>query len=196
MKRGCSSEPPGGLPRASGGFVLAEVFIAVGLSGLVSAGLIGVYLMSLRTWREGSAQVALQRKLTAAMQRMVQGERGMGESRQHGLREAKDITVVNPRTIEFVSGVDMSKRRFYLSGNEVIYAAETSGNEETIYDPSRSEPSSETSNYRTDVQFSQLADGTVEVRLVGEERMGDRWVNAALATRIAPRNQQLRLDDN
>ena len=179
---------------ASGGFVLTEVLVAIGIFLILSGAVTTVYLMSLRTWQQGSTQVALQRKLSTAMQRIVQGERGHDESRQHGLREARDITITNPHTVEFISGVDDTRRRFHLNGNEVIYQpdATSSDGEERIYDPSRSEAGSVTTNYRSDARFSQMPDGTVEVRLIGEKRLGGEWVNAVLVTRIAPRNQEFR----
>jgi type II secretory pathway pseudopilin PulG len=173
------------------GLVLTELMVALGIFMLLSAAVINVYLMSIRTWREGSAQVTLQRKLAAAMQRVVQGERGTEEGRQHGLREAEAITVVNEHTIDFRSGVDGTTRRFYLSGNEILYDPDTSVNgdtQETIYDPSRDESASDTTTYRTDLEFAQLGDGTIEIRLTGEERVLGRWMNAALLTRVAPRN--------
>jgi type II secretory pathway pseudopilin PulG len=173
------------------GFVLTELMVALGIFMLLSAAVINVYLMSLRTWREGSAQVSLQRKLAAAMQRIVQGERSQAEARQHGLREAEAITVADEHTIDFTSGVDGTTRRFYLKGNEIVYDPDTGNSakaERTIYDPSRSESADETSTYRTDLEFAQVGDGTIEIRLTGQERVLGRWMNAALVTRVAPRN--------
>jgi type II secretory pathway pseudopilin PulG len=177
--------------RTARGFVLTELMVALGIFMLLSAAVINVYLMSIRTWREGSAQVALQRKLAAAVQRIVQGDRSQAEARQHGLREAEAITVVDEHTIDFTSGVDGTTRRFYLNGNEIVYDPDTSVNgddEQTIYDPSRAQSADDTSTYRTDLQFVQVGDGTIEIRLTGEERVLDRWMNAALVTRVAPRN--------
>jgi len=176
----------------SRGFTLPEVMLALGIFLLVSAAVVGVYLMSLRMWHDGSTQVLLQRKVAAAMQRMVQGQRGSSESRQHGLREASAITVVDDQTIQFTSGVDGVTRRFYLNGNEVVYDPDVTSSdateEDAIYDPSRAQAATVTSDYRTDLEFTQCGDGTIEIRLTGEERMGDRWINAALVTRVRSRN--------
>lgn len=191
MERGYRRAGDEGSLRGSRGFVLAEIIIALAIFLLLSAAVVSVFLTSLRMWREGSAQVALQRKLAAAMQRIVQGERGRAEERQHGLREARGITVVDTQTIEFTSDVDNTTRRFYLNGNEILYDPDANSSieqEETIYDPSRSEDPLVTSNYRSDLQFTQLPDGTIEIRLVGEERVRGRWINAALVTKVTPRN--------
>lgn len=173
------------------GFTLPEVVITVALFSLLAAAVVSMYLMSIRSWSEGSAQVALQRKVAAAMQRIVQGERGRSEERQHGLREAEDVKVVSPQVIEFTSGVDGTTRCIYIDGNEIYYDpdAESESNEErAIYDPSLSQPRTDTSTYRTELEFAQMADGTVEIRLVGEQLVRDRWMNAAVVTRVAPRN--------
>jgi type II secretory pathway pseudopilin PulG len=169
--------------------VLTEILTALAIFVVLSAMVINVHLMSVRTWRQGSAQVSLQRQLGAALHRMVQGERGGAENRQHGLREARSVAVVDPHTINFTSDVDDTTRRFYLKGNELVYLPNVGDTDEkTIYDPSYSEGPYETSTHRTDVQFNQLADGTVEIRLVGQRRVRDRWITAALVTRVAPRN--------
>jgi prepilin-type N-terminal cleavage/methylation domain-containing protein len=180
-----------GKRRPSRGFTLPEAVIALAIFLLLSAAVVSVYLMSLRSWREGSAQVSLQRKLAAAMQRIVQGERGQSESRQHGLREASSVTIVDAQTIEFTSGVDGVTRRIYLHGNELIYDPDASSSvnvEKTIYDPARSEPHWDSSAYRTDLEFTQVPDGTIKVRLVGQERVRDRWMTATLLTQVMPRN--------
>lgn len=173
------------------GFTLPEVLITLALFLLLSAAVVSFYLMSLRSWSEGSAQVALQRKLAAAMQRIVQGERGPYEERQHGLREAETVKVVSAQEIEFTSGVDGTTRCIYIDGNEIYYDPDddNDGDEQrAIYDPSRSQPRTDTSTYRTELAFTQLADGTIEIRLVAEQLVRDRWMNAALVTRVAPRN--------
>ena len=110
--------------RTVSGFTLNEVLVALAVFLILSTGVITVYLMSLRTWQEGSMQVSLQRKLAAAMDRMVQGQRGSGESRQNGLREAQSVTLIDPQTIEYISGIDGATRRFYLQGNEILYSSE------------------------------------------------------------------------
>ena len=154
---------------------------------MLSLGTISLYRMAVRTWHEGSAQVALQRKLGTAMRQILEGGRGYAENRRHGLREASNIKVLTPRTIEFTSGVDGAKREFYLNGNELAYRP-ANGSIVTIYDPSRSGSPLEMSSSDTDVQFTQLSDGSIEVRLVGKEKVGDRWITACLVSRVVPRN--------
>jgi prepilin-type N-terminal cleavage/methylation domain-containing protein len=176
---------------AERGFTLPEAIITLALFLLLSAAVVSVYLMSLRSWSEGSAQIALQRKLAAAMQRIVQGERGRDETRQHGLREARDVKIVSPQAIEFTSGIDGTTRCIHIDGNEIYYDPDTaseSNEERVVYDPSTSQAKSDTSTYRTELAFTQLSDGTIEIRLVGEQLVRDRWMNAALVTRVAPRN--------
>jgi len=88
--------------------------------------------------------------------------------------------------------VDGVTRRFYLYGNEIFYDPDVSSSdvskEDTIYDPSRVQEATVTTDYRTDLEFTACADGTIEIRLAGEERMRDRWINAALVTRVRARN--------
>ncbi len=187
MDQSCSTAKQKPLWRGSRGFTLTEVLVAGAVFMILSLGVISVYRMSVRTWHEGCAQVALQRKLSIAMREIMEGGRGCAENRQHGLREASNVNVLTPRTIEFTSGVDGAKREFYLNGNELAYRP-ANGSIETIYDPSRSGSPLVTSSSDTDVQFTQLSDGSVEVRLMGREKVGDRWVSASLVTRVAPRN--------
>jgi Tfp pilus assembly protein PilV len=175
--------------RTSLGFTLPEVLIAATVFLLMSAVIVEMYLLSLRTWHNGGVQVSLQQKVATAMQKMIQGQRAPAESRQHGLREAGEITLVAPHMIEFTSGVDSIKRQFYLTGNEILYRAD-GGNVQTIYDPSRSELGVVTSSYRTDLKFEQLSDGTIEIQIVGKEKARSGWISAPLLTRIAPRNSK------
>ncbi len=169
------------------GFALTEVLVGGAVFLLLSLGAAKVYQMSLRIWHEGTVQVALQRKLAKAMKQMVNGGQGYGESRQHGLREAREFNVIGPHAIEFTSAVDGQKREFYLNGNELVYKPSV-GCVESIYDPSRTGMSWVESNSRTDVQFRELSDGSIEVRLMGEERVRDRWISVCLATRVVGRN--------
>jgi prepilin-type N-terminal cleavage/methylation domain-containing protein len=175
--------------RTSLGFTLPEVLIAATVFLLMSAAIVEMYLLSLRTWHNGGVQVSLQQKVAMAMQKMIQGQRAPAESRQHGLREAGEITLVAPHMIEFTSGVDSIKRQFYLMGNEILYRAD-GGNVQTIYDPSRSESGVVTDSYRTDLEFARLGDGTIEIEIVGKEKTRSGWISAPLRTRIAPRNSK------
>jgi len=175
---------------AATGFTLVEVITALAIMVILGAGLSSLYLMSLSTWRDGSAQIALQMKLTMALERMMNGQRIDGENRMYGLREAELIQVVEPTRVEFTNGVDGTVRFFYLDGNEVKYGPNTAGdqNSVSIYDPSRTESASVLDDYRTDLEFVQLANGAVTVRLSAWSRLGERWISAALETSAAPRN--------
>jgi len=78
-----------------------------------------------------------------------------------------------------------------LHGNELTYDPDAGSNdnvEETIYDPSSSEQYWDSSVYRTDLEFTQMSDGTIKIRLVGQERVRDRWMSATLLTQVMPRN--------
>jgi len=174
----------------SHGFTLIEFLTALALVLILGAGLTAVYLMSVKAWRQGSLQVTLQRKLAVAMDRMVLGQRTDMEHSQHGLREAEQITIMDPHTLEYTSGIDGLKRQFYLSGNEIIYDPGNIASEHRIpiYDPSRQEKASEGSNHRTNLQFTQMANAAVEIRLVGQRRSGNNWINAELVTAVKPRN--------
>ncbi len=188
MIRSCREQNKGHLVLASRGFTLVEVLTVSTIFLMLSAAVVNVYLVSLQMWREGSVQLSLQRKLAGAMCRMVQGERGGTESRQHGLREARSVNIEDPQEIAFTSDVDDTTRRFYLNGNELLYDPGGCKPTVPIYDPSRSEDSHVTSTYRTNVRFTQAADGTIEVHLIGEQRVRDRWIHAALTTKVTPRN--------
>ncbi len=189
MERDCTRAHGGLSPRSWRGFTLIEVLVASTVFVMLSAVLVEMYLMCLRTWHRGSVQVVLQRKVATAVQRMVQGHRSVSETRQHGLREAQEIAVLGPQMVEFKSGVDGTTRQFYLNGNELAYRTD-GGDVQTIYDPSRSESPWVTDNYKTDLHFTQRQDGTVEVRVLGQERVRGGWITACLVTRVAPRNSK------
>ena len=176
--------------RSKLGISLVEFLTGLAMVLILGAGLTSLYLMSMKAWRTGSAQVVLQRKLATAVKKMVYGQRVGTEDKTHGLREAETIEVIDDQTIQFKSGVDGNTRRFYLVGNELKYSTDLTNDysDVAIYDPSRSERSSETDNHRTDVKFTKLSTGAVEIQLQGERRLGNQWITAALITKVAPRN--------
>ena len=172
------------------GFTLVEVVTASAIILILATGLTTLFLMSMTTWRQGSSQVALQLKVSAAMEHIINGQRAIGENRMYGLREAEQIVVIDTGTVEFTNGVDGTKRYFYLDGNEVKYGPDTNGggNTVSIYDPSRVEDASNDENHRTNLEFVQLNNGAVRIQLFAQTRLRDRWLNTALVSSASPRN--------
>lgn len=103
------------------GFTLTELMIAILIMALVMTGTVYIYLMSLSAWKEGSAQIMIQREASAVMEKMVRGVSG-----QNGIREASSVIAPTSDSIQYVSGVDGVERSFYLSGTDIIYDPDTS----------------------------------------------------------------------
>lgn len=79
-------KPPDG---AHGGFTLVEVMIALGVSSLILAGAISVFLMCRGIWHSTSLKMQTAREANMAMTRLV-----YGPGRHNGLRSAAAIVVV------------------------------------------------------------------------------------------------------
>lgn len=77
--------------RRQHGFTLVELIIPLIAAVMLIGGVTLVYLMSLRSWAEGSTNVALERTAGIVMEKVVRGVNG-----RFGLREADIGTVLVP----------------------------------------------------------------------------------------------------
>ena len=102
------------------GFSILELMIAILIMGFVTTGSLYIYLMSLSSWKEGSAQIVIQREASMVMEKMVRGIDG-----QNGIREASSVSITASDNIEYISGVDGQERSFYLSGTDIMYDPDT-----------------------------------------------------------------------
>lgn len=173
-----------------GGFTLIEILIAITIMGLVVGGAISVYLMSITAWKEGSVQIALQRKGSLAMEKMVRGVNG-----RYGIREgrATTLTLVGSDRIEVA--VDMNDPptpgdasddttiSFYKSGDQLIYDPDTSptatGDEFPIAENVRTVPPGLT--------FA-VSGGIVTIDLGMQDKVRDKDINVDLSTTVKIRN--------
>lgn len=103
------------------GFTVIEFLIASTIMVLVTGGIMAIFLMSMNTWKEGSAQLVLQRKASMVMEKIVRGVDG-----ENGVREAGSISIPSSDTIRYTSGIDGTERSFYLSTSDLMYDPDTS----------------------------------------------------------------------
>lgn len=160
------------------GFTLIEFIFVSFIMLMVICGIIEIYLMSTTVWMEGSAQITLQRKASTAMEKMV---RGVGGS--DGLREATDASCPSSTSVLYTSGIDDVQRRFYLSGNVLMYDPDTSisNNELSIVDCIR------TTSSPQGIMF-QTGYGIVTINLGMEGAVRDKKINVDLSTSVKLRN--------
>lgn len=156
------------------GFTLIELSIVMLIIVLVIGGVMFVYTMSTTAWKEGSAQIILQREGSIAMEKMVRGINGT-----NGIREAGSaLTSVSNTKIEYTSGIDDRERSFRLSGSEIKY------------DPNTIDPNDVEliiAEHVTGLEFTISGDiVTIELSLMDE--VVDRPINVDLSTNVRLRN--------
>lgn len=137
---------------------------------------VAVYLMSLTTWKEGSAQISLQREASAAMEKMVRGVNGM-----NGIREANTVSIISGSTIRYTSAIDSVQRSFYLSSGKIMYDPSTTvaDNEYSIAENVRS----------NGLSFSLSADSKIVTISLGMgTQVRDKNIYVDLATKVQLRN--------
>lgn len=111
-----------------GGFTLVEMMVALVTAIMLIGGVYLVYLMGLRSWAEGSSNVALERTAGVLMDKIVRGVNG-----RFGLREA-DIGLItisaDGHSVTFLAdkndpptawNSDDTTSRFYQLGTKVWY---------------------------------------------------------------------------
>jgi prepilin-type N-terminal cleavage/methylation domain-containing protein len=118
--------------RPTGGFTLVEMIVAISIAVVVMGGLLSVFIMSLRAWKEGSRDLSLQSSGRLIIEKIVRGPGG-----RFGLREAAENDVAadedgkgirfsvdknNPPTY---SKLDDTELRIYLEGNRIMYDPST-----------------------------------------------------------------------
>ena len=101
------------------GFTVMETLLAAFILVFVVGCAAIVYLMSVTTWKEASAQISLQREASAAMEKMVRGVDGTD-----GIREAGNV-IIGSGIITYTSGIDSGQRKFYLSDGKIMYDPDT-----------------------------------------------------------------------
>jgi len=118
--------------KAVGGFTLVEAMVGFAITVAIAGAIMSVFLMSLRSWKEGSRDLSVQSSGRLIMEKIVRGPGG-----RFGLREAaegsvtvdpdgKGITFLvdknNPPTYE---ESDDTQVRIYLLANSIIYDPST-----------------------------------------------------------------------
>lgn len=141
---------------------------------LVVAAAIAAYLAGQTAWREGGAQIALQRRGSITMEKMVRGVDG-----RNGIREAKAVsTSGGGDTIAFISGIDDEERSFFLQGDEIFYDPDTSnpGDEISIADDVN------------DIDFEMVSTKRAKIEMTLRRRVRDRWLSVNIITNCTRRN--------
>ena len=154
------------------GFTLIELLIAAAIMLLIIGGAMAIYLMSITAWKEGSVQIALQRKVSMATEKMVRGVDGT-----NGIREATSVGLYSSNTeIQYKSGIDDLTRRFYLNSGKIWYDSDTSpGGGDCI------------AENVTGLTFS-VSGNIVTIELSLMDEVIDKDINIDLVTKIKLRN--------
>lgn len=168
------------------GFTITELMIAILIMMLVVGGALAIYIMSQTAWYEGSTQIALQRRGSLAMEKMVRGVNG-----RYGIREGRSGTLTLAGSNRIEVAVDMNDPptpgdpsddttiSFYLVDDEIFYDPDTStaGDEVSIVDDV------------TSLNFQTL--GTtrrVGIDLSLGRRVLGKLINVSLTTNVTLRN--------
>ena len=157
------------------GFTIIELLSATVIMALVIGGSMAIYIMSLTAWKEGGVQIALQRKASITMEKIVRGIGGLG-----GIREASNVELsVSNTKIEYwnTSDIGSPERSFYISNNEIKYDSDTSV---TGTDPS-------IAKNVTGLTFAVSGD-VVTINLSMAEQVMDNTVTINLTTLVNLRN--------
>ena len=155
-----------------------ELLLATAIVLLAVGSVTAIYIMSTTVWKEGSAQIALQREASIVMEKMLRGINGM-----NGIREADTVLLPNANNIRYTSGVDSKERSFYLSSGQIMYDPNTSvaSNEFSIAGKVRTSPPG--------LIFTLNAnENVVTISLGMEDRVRDRVINADLTSQVRLRN--------
>ncbi len=119
--------------RREKGFTLIEILVSIVCAVMLVGGVWLAYLMSMRSWVEGSRNAALERNAGIILEKIVRGNHG-----RFGLREADIGEVHISESGDSVTYMvdkndppthwnwDDVTSRFYLSGNQAIHDPDTS----------------------------------------------------------------------
>jgi len=127
--------------RRKNGFTITEMIMALLAGTVLIGGILAVYIMSIRSWREGSIDAGLERTAGLVMEKLARGANG-----RFGLREADIGTVqVSADGTSVTYMVDKQDPptpwnsddvtcRYYKSGTRIFYDPNTavSGDEQVL----------------------------------------------------------------
>jgi len=171
------------------GFTITEIMIATLIMVMVVGGALAVYIMSQTAWYEGSAQIALQRKASVAMEKMV---RGIDPYGRNGIREAREVSSpsvgASATQIYFVDAeAPNPTRSFYFSSGPDGDPGTVADNQLRYIDQSGNDTPIIENNVRT-LGFSQPSNGFIEINLSLEDMVRDRVIIVDLSTDVKIRN--------
>ncbi len=152
------------------GFTLVELLLSSAIMPLVISGVMGVYIMSINTWKESIERFSLQRDSFLAMEKMVRGPEGTG-----GVVGSSAIECPNSYTLNYTNGAN--ERGYYLSGGNIMYDEDTSamGTDTVIVDGVNS-------------LIFTAGGGMVTISLSRQGQVGSKTITAALFTQVKIRN--------
>lgn len=167
------------------GFTITEIMIATLIMVMVVGGSLAIYIMSQTAWYEGSAQIALQRKASVAMEKMVRGVDG-----RKGIREAREVPSpsvgASGTQIDF-DDVGGSGRSFYFSSGPDGDPDTVADNQLRYIDASANDTLIIENNVRA-LTFSQPSNGLIEINLSLEDVVRDKVIILDLSTDVKIRN--------
>jgi hypothetical protein len=157
------------------GFVITEVLTVSLIVGLVLVGTIGLYLMLRTTWLEGIVRMDLQLQASRAMEQMTRFAIDPENFVLHpAIMEADSADDSTPGQLS----LDGNTRRFYLSGDNIMY------------DPAGSDEFQIAENVSTNgLTFTYDSDTKlVSIRLSMEKQVLNKLIKMDSATRVHLRN--------
>jgi hypothetical protein len=102
------------------GYTLAELLVASVLIIILLASSLGAYLFASVVANQTMAQSRLARDVNAVTARLIKGFREGASA--YGLRSGSGYTLPQVTEIDY-AGIDGNTRKFYLSGNSIVYSS-------------------------------------------------------------------------
>ncbi|GEM_PF-1620003 len=161
-------------------FTLPELIIAAGITLIVIAGAVSIFLACYTAWRISLEAISLQQDAAIVMEKLVRGEKAPAETTRSGIREATSFTIPTADTIRFTSGLDGTERSFYLSGDKIMYDPDTSSSGDEVM----------LTGGVTSLSFTPISgsDRRININMAMEKGLLDRKVSQGLETDVTIRN--------
>ena len=167
-----------------GGFTLTEIMFSVAIFSFFTFAMYAGWSAFNTITAGDSAQRVLLDKARIVMEKIVWGAGLTGSTDRDGLAEAVSYSV-NGNTFHYTlpDGVD---RTIVQSQDELTFHKQNL--KRTIYDPNGEDNPPEPQKYDTDLEFTEISPGVVQVDLVLSENRNGVWEHASLSTTVALRN--------
>lgn len=171
--------------RGEKGMVLVELMMAGVFCVLLTAGTFAFASFFRQAQHEYRSHVELTNDARIVLEKMVWGEKVVGQAERRGIAEAASGTITSPTQLDYTdrSGVQHTLR---LNGDDIEYRLGSAGAWRTILDPGGS---GDPAQYTTSLAFVQpLTPNSVEVRVVVGKKILDKWYYGSVSTHVFYRN--------